>query len=463
MTDQKMPQRSYSPGQLALRRLMGHRLALVGLICFIGVVLFVLFGHLLVNTNAEENRPWACLQPPGFQHPHCRDEMFFTVGEKPRLEPVYDGVNKLDFRIVKSEKTTVILGFSDGNVVKIDNFGGEPITRLDLAGVADTVYEIGVDGLKKRRIPNCMIEIGKPAPAELAVGDRQGFTISWRRVIAREELTVDLDNGVVNAMTRTKDGKSQSLNTAAVRGEEVEEVLADGTALTLYHPLGTDPLGRDVLLRVVTGGRVSLLVGLVATLVSLIIGVAYGAVSGYIGGAVDGLMMRFVDVLYGLPFIFLVLLLMMAFDRSIILLFVALGMVQWLTTARIVRGHVLSLREAEFVDAARMSGAGDAKIVFRHILPHTLGPVIVYATLTVPAVILEESFLAFIGLPVQYNNTTLDSWGALVRFGMSSLGESGENWWLLVFPALAMVITLFSLNCVGDGLRDSLDPKHAND
>jgi oligopeptide transport system permease protein len=169
--------------------------------------------------------------------------------------------------------------------------------------------------------------------------------------------------------------------------------------------------------------------------------------------------MRVVDVIYGLPFIFLVLLLLMMFDRNIILLFVALGMVQWLTMARIVRGQILSLREMDFIDAARMSGASSKKIIFQHLVPHTVGPVLVYATLTVPIVILEESFLAFIGLPVQYNGTTMDSWGSLVNMGMNELGDAGDNWWLLVFPSLAMVLTLFALNCIGDGLRDSFDPK----
>jgi oligopeptide transport system permease protein len=170
-------------------------------------------------------------------------------------------------------------------------------------------------------------------------------------------------------------------------------------------------------------------------------------------------MMRVVDILYALPFMFLVILLMISYGRDIFTLFVALGAVQWLMMARIVRGQVLSLKEKEFVEAARMCGSGHAGIIFRHLIPNTLGVVVVYATLTVPAVILQESFLSFIGLSVEFQGRTLDSWGSLVDQGRQSLTESGGKWWILVFPSLAMAITLFSLNFLGDGLRDALDPK----
>ncbi|MHC4598393.1 MAG: ABC transporter permease, partial [Planctomycetota bacterium] len=173
----------------------------------------------------------------------------------------------------------------------------------------------------------------------------------------------------------------------------------------------------------------------------------------------DNFMMRAVDILYGLPYMFLVILLLVNFGRDIVVLFIALGAVQWLTMARIVRGQVLSLKEKEFIEAARMAGAGHAALLFRHLIPNTLGIVAVYTTLTIPAVILQESFLAFIGLAVQYKGENLASWGALVDEGRQALGTGGDRWWMLIFPSLAMAATLFSLNFLGDGLRDALDPQ----
>ena len=170
-------------------------------------------------------------------------------------------------------------------------------------------------------------------------------------------------------------------------------------------------------------------------------------------------MMSSVDILYAIPFMFLVIILMVSFGRSLILLFIALGAVQWLTMARIVRGQILSLKEMEFVEAAKMCGSGPLKIIFKHLLPHTIGPVIVYTSLTVPVVILEESFLAFIGLQVQFNGLSLDSWGTLIDNGVKALGGDGERIWLLIYPSIAMAVTLFGMNALGDGLRDIFDPK----
>jgi len=220
---------------------------------------------------------------------------------------------------------------------------------------------------------------------------------------------------------------------------------------------GTDELGRSYLARVLEGGQMSLLIGLVATLVSVVIGVIYGAIAGYYGGKLDEALMRLVDFLYGIPYMFLVILIMLMFDDaqrdSPLPIFFALGMVQWLTTARIIRGQVLTLRHQEFVQAARVMGASDMRIIFRHILPNTLGVVVIYATLTVPAVILLESFLSFLGLGAGL------TWGLLVSEGLSVVNPIESYWWRLLFPSIFLALTLFSLNFMGDGLRDALDPR----
>jgi len=222
---------------------------------------------------------------------------------------------------------------------------------------------------------------------------------------------------------------------------------------TWSHLLGTDELGRDVLTRVLYGARISFAVGILATLVSLTIGVTYGSIAGFRGGRLDHVMMRVVDILYGLPFMFFVILLMVLFGRSILNLFIALGAVQWLTMARIVRGQVLSLRVREFILSAQAMGASPRRILVRHLLPNALGPIVVYATLTVPAVMLEEAFLSFLGLGVQ---PPMSSWGSLAAEGAAAMEAYP---WLIIFPGLALTTTLLSLNFVGDGLRDALDPQ----
>jgi oligopeptide transport system permease protein len=219
------------------------------------------------------------------------------------------------------------------------------------------------------------------------------------------------------------------------------------------HWFGTDALGRDLMVRCMVGGRISLLIGLTATWVSLVIGVSVGAVSGYFGGRLDAVLMRAVDILYTLPFLFFAILLLAIFGRSLLMVFVALGAVTWLTTARIVRGQVLSLRNAEFVLAARTMGVSHAGIILRHLVPNTLGPTIVYATLTVPAVMLQEAFLSFLGLGIAAPDA---SWGLLVADGAANMTFLPHQ---LVFPALLLSATLLCLNFLGDGLRDALDPR----
>jgi oligopeptide transport system permease protein len=224
------------------------------------------------------------------------------------------------------------------------------------------------------------------------------------------------------------------------------------------HPMGTDNAGRDQFARVLQGGQISLFVGILSTVVSLLIGVSYGAIAGYVGGRVDNLMMRVVDVLYSLPYIILVIVLLSLFRSQtprgqLTLLFIAIGSVSWLTMARIVRGQILSLKNQEFVLAARATGVSASRIIFRHLVPNTLGPVIVYATLTVPQIMLTEAFLSFLGFGVQ---PPLSSWGTLAADGITNIAIFP---WQLIFPGVTMALTLFSLNFLGDGLRDALDPQ----
>ncbi len=234
----------------------------------------------------------------------------------------------------------------------------------------------------------------------------------------------------------------------------------DGTDLgianeppSLSHWMGTDVLGRDLFVRLMVGGAISLMVGLVSTAVSFVIGVSYGAIAGYLGGRTDQVMMRTVDIIYSLPYIFLVIVLVSIAGRSFLILFAALGAVSWLTMARIVRGQVLSLKHQEFVEAARCVGASTFSTIFRHIVPNTLGPVIVYTTLTIPTVMLQEAFLSFLGLGVP---PPFSSWGTMVNDGVVSMAIYP---WQLIFPAVTLALTLLSLNFVGDGLRDALDPQ----
>jgi oligopeptide transport system permease protein len=259
-----------------------------------------------------------------------------------------------------------------------------------------------------------------------------------------------------------------------------EQALALGaTPPGAAHWLGTDTLGRDLLARILYGGRISLMVGLVASLVALTIGVSYGAVAGYLGGKLDSAMMRLVDIIYALPFTIFVILAMVflkepmqRFDAwfgqfrllaglqgfsKILLLFVAIGAVEWLTMARIVRGQIMAIKKMEYIEAARALGLSRRRIVFRHMIPNALGPVVVYTTLTIPAVMLLEAFLSFLGLGV---DAPLSSWGTLIKDGAEKMEEF---WWLLVFPGGIFSLTLFSLNFLGDGLRDALDVRAAKD
>ncbi|NNC55747.1 MAG: ABC transporter permease [Pseudomonadales bacterium] len=233
-----------------------------------------------------------------------------------------------------------------------------------------------------------------------------------------------------------------------------EQNLALGaTPPSLTHWLGTDIHGRDLLTRLLYGSRVSLSVGIAATSVSLLIGVSWGAIAGYLGGRVDQYMMRLVDILYALPFMIFIILLMVVFGRSFLLLFIAIGLVEWLTMARIVRAEVRNIKSQEYIAAAIVSGLNRWQVLWRHVLPNTMGPIIVYVTLTIPSVILLESFLSFLGLGIQ---PPASSWGVLIARGVESMEEYP---WLLAFPGITLALSLFALNFLGDGLRDALDPR----
>ncbi|MBU2985693.1 ABC transporter permease [Saccharophagus degradans] len=238
---------------------------------------------------------------------------------------------------------------------------------------------------------------------------------------------------------------------------EAQNLELGATPPSAAHWLGTDTFGRDQLTRILYGSRISLMVGLIATAVALCIGVLWGTIAGFIGGKVDAWMMRFVDVLYALPFAIFIILLTVVFGRSLLLLFLAIGAVEWLTMARIVRGQVMALSKQEFIEASVAMGLNRWQIITRHLIPNTLGPVIVYTTLTIPNVILLESFLSFLGLGIQPPQS---SWGSLISSGVETMEEYP---WLLIYPALTLSLTLFALNFLGDGLRDAFDPRASKD
>tara|TARA_B110000483_G_scaffold113503_1_gene137870 strand:- start:765 stop:1673 length:909 start_codon:yes stop_codon:yes gene_type:complete len=240
-------------------------------------------------------------------------------------------------------------------------------------------------------------------------------------------------------------------------GYEEQDLLLGASPPSLDHWLGTDIFGRDMLTRIMYGSRISLAVGFIASAVAVFIGVLWGTIAGYSGGKIDSFMMRTVDILYALPFMIFIILLMVIFGRNILLLFLAIGAVEWLTMARIVRGQVLALKQQDFIEAAISLGLSHWTIIHRHLVPNVLSPVIVYTTLTIPSVMLLEAFLSFLGLGIQPPES---SWGLLISYGVETMEEYP---WLIIFPGLFLSITLFSLNFLGDGLRDALDPRASKD
>lgn len=428
-------------------RFRQDRFALAGLVVVAAMSLACLLAP-WIAPSPEELRPWLGAQPPLSRHP-----------DVPLLTRLVPGAR----------------GPHAGAVLEYDlSGGGERLYRCVLRRGALELRGPDARRLERLAVPADAVIVGPrgdegfAAPGELVAGGpppawlTAAAPVRYLRIEGTEavrRLRVEQDGaGRIAGIFRDEAPIAGELE---IRGERVLAVRADGRALSAFHLLGTDQQGRDLWSRTLHGGRLSLMVGLVATLVSLVIGSLYGAIAGYRGGRTDAAMVAGINVLDAVPFLFLVILLMTLADRSLIVFFAALGCVQWLTTARIVRAQVLTLAASEFVLAARSAGLPGSRIVLRHLLPNCLGPVIVFAALTVPAVILEESFLSFIGLGVQQDGRPLDSWGALVHQGMQALGSGGERGWLLLVPALAMTGTLLALNLVGDGLRATLDPRLA--
>ncbi len=452
-----MTKKHVSPFFKSITDLTKNKLSVVGFSVVLAVSILCVFAPIICSNSPTQIHPWIGSRSPGYQSPPCLSENVFTVGLSPETSIRVLGYKALNYTVKRSISERLRIVVKRGNIHKLTLLtGAKSLMEYDLNSGFETAWELNESDERGRRLPEVNLKIGEPVPEGLMNPGQRVMIVQLIKKADDEIIRFEFNNEIVKRIRR--DGTE--IDKISLKGESITSIRTDsGNVLRMTFLLGTDELGRDLFSRILYGGRISLLIGIVATAVSLLIGVCYGAISGYSGGKIDQIMMNIIDILYAIPFMFLVIILLVLFGRNIVILFIALGAVQWLTMARIVRGQIFSLKEKEFVDAARVCGASSKRIIFYHLIPNAIGPIIVYATLTVPVVILEESFLAFIGLSVQFNGQNLDSWGSLVQQGMLSLGTGGERYWLLIGPSLTMALTLFGLNCLGDGLRDCFDPK----
>lgn len=429
----------------ALRRLRKNYAAQAGAAVVI-VMALVAMGYEVISSTMtrftlDEPHPFVAPKPPGARSvPEVYFELLPAEGEYAfaRLDANGDGV-------VSAEEIREAYLRMEFEAIDTDGDGALSYEEYEAAPLSlPPPTEFSTNCMKWSMVKMSIAPIEHPAIFACDAGEDNKMTFEESGKVV-ELITIGEARKILARFDEDADGELKPNEYGGLPAPQV-------------NLLGTDQLGRDLLTRLVYGARISLSVGLIATLVSFLIGVTWGATAGFVGGKLDNVMMRIVDIMYGLPFMFLVILLISVFEtRSLFLLFMALGAIQWLTMARIVRGQVISLKKQEFVEAARCIGTPSAAIIFRHLIPNALGPIIVYSTLTVPAVMLEEAFLSFLGLGVQ---APLTSWGALASEGRQNMEAAP---WMIIAPGLALAVTLLSMNFLGDGLRDALDPQLRKD
>lgn len=429
----------------AVKRLRKNHAAMVGAVVVVGMGSIAL-GYPVLSSQGtkftlDEQHPFVAPKPPGARSvPSVHYDLSEPVGELAfaTLDEDEDGVlTDEEIKLAYFRMEFAAIDANGDKQLSYDEYEAAPLSLPPPS-------EFSTECMKWSMAKMSIAPIEHPAIFKCDAGDDDVLSFDEAGKVI-ELVTIGEVRNLMAEFDKNEDGEL-----------DVKEYV--GLPAPRTNVIGTDQLGRDLLTRLIYGARISLAVGLIATLVSFLIGVSWGATAGFVGGKVDNIMMRIVDIMYGLPFMFLVILLISVFEtRSLVLLFVALGAIQWLTMARIVRGQVISLKGQEFVEAARCIGTPSISIIFRHLIPNALGPIIVYSTLTVPAVMLEEAFLSFLGLGVQ---APLTSWGALASEGRQNM-ESAP--WMLIAPGLALAVTLLSMNFLGDGLRDALDPQLRKD